>query len=84
MALVYSVLARCKTGDRDLAWIIGWVRERVDLRIESILLGGVGRSNMVGELRCAFPVVRGRMESSLADEGRRAVPVEGTGWLGVR
>jgi hypothetical protein len=64
MALVYSVLARCKTGDRDLAWIIGWVRERVDLRIESILLGGVGRSNMVGELRCAFPVVRGRMESS--------------------
>jgi hypothetical protein len=64
MALVYGVFARCKTGDCDFAWVIGWVRERVYLRIESILLGGVGRGNMVGELRCAFPVVRGCMEMS--------------------
>lgn len=60
-----------------LAGIMRWVREKVRISIEAILLRRVGSGDMVGEGGSTAPVVRGRVEGSKANGGRRRVSIQG-------
>lgn len=58
-SLVSGLLALPEICKPALAGVGKRSREQVSLRVEAIVLGGVGCCNMVGEVRCPCPVVRG-------------------------
>jgi hypothetical protein len=64
VVLVYKVFTRSQIGNSGFTRVVRGIGEQVCLCIEPILLGRVGCCNMVGELWCTAPVVRGCVEGS--------------------